>query len=245
MPTVRRAMVRYDLVAEDLFECVERPVERIDLAGEGVARPERVQQQDEQRAEVDHDQPERAARPAAARAAVAAGRGARPPAVGAASRLRAGAVAAASVVIGQEMRLPGGGPPGSIGFRTGAHRRPVSRRGAWSRPRPRRRSPRRSSQSSSSAQSSRAVLQYQTSSQYASSVAWVCSQCPAYSAVLERLGVVTGLLAGGRLAELDRGLRVGLGRHHVVHPQVHAVRMRRLGGDHPGVGPPGRTLRPA
>ena len=35
---------------------------------------------------------------------------------------------------------------------------------------------------------------------------------------------------------------VGLGRRHVVHPLVHAVRMGGLAGDHPGVRPAGRTL---
>ena len=46
-----------DVVGEQLLERRERPGERLDLPGERVLRPERVQQQDEQRAEVGDDQP--------------------------------------------------------------------------------------------------------------------------------------------------------------------------------------------
>ena len=63
--------------------------------------------------------------------------------------------------------------------------------------------------------------------------ACVCSQWPgdSFSATVARLR------ARRRLAEPHRRLAVGLGRHHVVHPHEHAVRVLRLGRDHPGVGP--------
>ena len=55
-------------------------------------------------------------------------------------------------------------------------------------------------------------------------------------------GLVARLGVGRSLAEPLGDLRLDLGRGDVVHPQVRAVGVRRLGVDHPGVGPAGRAL---
>src|SRR6267378_4957909 len=68
-------------------------------------------------------------------------------------------------------------------------------------------------------------------------------------------GVVLGARAGlqgfhlsarlgvdGRLAEEESLLGLNFGGAHVLRPQVGAVGMRSLGGEHPRVAPPGRAL---
>ena len=82
------------------------------------------------------------------------------------------------------------------------------------------------------------VCQYQTSFQNASSSAW------------KIVAVVRELTASAHAFELPGAspnhsvdLDVHLGRHDVVHPLVHAVRVLRLRVDHPGVGPARRALR--
>ena len=182
--------------------------------------PERVQQQDRQRPEVGDDQPGQRRRPAAARAA-ARGRACSQAATVGAADGRVGTAARRSSSghrwhgAPRESGLPAGSPLLELA-------RPMAQppRDASSTPRPSRPSPCRSSPRPSSLQSLAACSSTgpSRSTPRRSRGSARSGRATIFSASSHACGLV------GASPNQTVAWRVGLGRHHVVHPQVHAVR---------------------